>query len=171
MKHYNLAEFEAALADFKEAYRLRPDPVFLFNIAQCHRRLDNPADAATFYRAYLREAQAAPNRAEAERLAGEMERAAEAKAKARADAERETEARRVAEQAAREPVREAVPAPQVDATLVTPQPPPRRPLVKKAWFWGAVVGGAAAVGLAVGLGVGFGVQRNPSPSLGSTVVR
>ena len=29
--HYNLNEFQEALQDFKEAYRLFPDPVFLFN--------------------------------------------------------------------------------------------------------------------------------------------
>jgi tetratricopeptide (TPR) repeat protein len=40
MAHYNLNEIREALKDFKEAYRLFPqEPVFLFNIAQCHRRL------------------------------------------------------------------------------------------------------------------------------------
>ena len=29
--HYNLNEFQESLQDFKEAYRLFPDPVFLFN--------------------------------------------------------------------------------------------------------------------------------------------
>ena len=30
-----------------------------------------------------------------------------------------------------------------------------RPIYKRAWFWGAVVGGVAAVALGVGLGVGL----------------
>src|SRR5678809_1671866 len=38
-KFYDLAEYEGALREFKEAYRAVEDPAFLFNIAQCHRKL------------------------------------------------------------------------------------------------------------------------------------
>jgi tetratricopeptide (TPR) repeat protein len=73
--HYNLNEFDEALRDFKEAYRIRPDPVFLFNIAQCYRQLGDPKAAASFYRSYRRELPNAPNRAEVDRLIDEMDRA------------------------------------------------------------------------------------------------
>jgi tetratricopeptide (TPR) repeat protein len=48
--HYNLDEFAPALAEFREAYRLKPDPSFLFNIAQCHRKLGETDAALDFYR-------------------------------------------------------------------------------------------------------------------------
>jgi tetratricopeptide (TPR) repeat protein len=50
---YDLGEFQKALAAYSEAYRLRPLPGFLFNIAQCHRQLGRPERAAFFYRRYL----------------------------------------------------------------------------------------------------------------------
>ena len=54
MKHYNLTEWSEALASFREAYRLSPDPAFLYNIAQCHRQLHDPDQAKLFYMAYRR---------------------------------------------------------------------------------------------------------------------
>ena len=60
-KHYSLSEYTAALNDFKEAYRLKEDPVFLYNIAQCHRLLGQHEEAARFYRAYLRALPSSPS--------------------------------------------------------------------------------------------------------------
>ena len=74
-KFYNLAEYEGALREFKEAYRAVEDPAFLFNIAQCHRKLGHNQDAITFYRNYLRRAPQTANRAEVERRIAELERA------------------------------------------------------------------------------------------------
>jgi tetratricopeptide (TPR) repeat protein len=62
LQHYNLAEWEDALKDYTEAYRLHPDPSFLFNIGQCHRQLNHHQEAVTFYRAYLRNVPDAANR-------------------------------------------------------------------------------------------------------------
>jgi tetratricopeptide (TPR) repeat protein len=76
--HYNLGEWRPALDDFKEAYRLKRDPAFLFNLAQCYRQLGEPAQAQLEYRAYLREAPEAPNRAEVERLVVSMDEAVKA---------------------------------------------------------------------------------------------
>jgi tetratricopeptide (TPR) repeat protein len=77
--HYNLNEFQEALQDFKEAYRLFPDPVFLFNVAQCERQLGNLDEAIKFYRSYLRNKPKAPNRQEVERRIDEMQAAIDAK--------------------------------------------------------------------------------------------
>ncbi|HEY7958175.1 MAG TPA: tetratricopeptide repeat protein, partial [Polyangia bacterium] len=70
---YNLGSYDAALTAFEGAYRLKPDPALLFNIAQCYRQLAKPDDAAREYRAYLRESPKAPNRAEVERLIQDMQ--------------------------------------------------------------------------------------------------
>ncbi len=71
--HFNLDEWPQAIEQFKAAYRLFPDATFLYNIAQCHRKLGNPADALSFYKKYLRERPEAPNRAEVEKRIEELE--------------------------------------------------------------------------------------------------
>ena len=70
--HYQLGEYNAAIKEFKEAYRLKPDATFLFNIAQCHRQLHEFPEALRLYRNYLRDAQDAPNRLEVEKLIREI---------------------------------------------------------------------------------------------------
>ena len=78
--HYNLNEFSQALVEFKEAYRLLPDPVFLYNSGQCERQLGHPEEAIRFYRSYLREQPKAPNRQDVVHKIDEMEAALKAKA-------------------------------------------------------------------------------------------
>ncbi len=51
---YNLGKFSAALSELEAAYQLRPLPALLFNIAQCHRQLNDPDKAAQLYRSFLR---------------------------------------------------------------------------------------------------------------------
>lgn len=52
--HYDLGEYPQAIARFKEGYRISQSPVFLFNIAQSYRLMGECAEAARFYRNYLR---------------------------------------------------------------------------------------------------------------------
>src|SRR4051812_43458570 len=70
--HYSLGEFEQAVKEFREAYRLRQEPAILFNIAQCHRQMRQWKDAYFNYRQYLNQKKDAPNREEAESLAEQM---------------------------------------------------------------------------------------------------
>ena len=70
--HYQLGEYHAAIKEFKEAYHLKPDATFLFNIAQCHRQLQEFTEALRLYRNYLRDAQDAPNRDEVEKRIREI---------------------------------------------------------------------------------------------------
>jgi hypothetical protein len=78
VRHFDLSEYEPALIDFKEAYRNKPDPVFLYNIAQCHRKLRHTEEAITFYQAYLRRAPEARNHEEVERRIAELQAIREA---------------------------------------------------------------------------------------------
>jgi iron complex outermembrane receptor protein len=73
--HYNLNEFTEALQEFKDAYRLYPDPVFLYNLGQCERQLGHQEEAIRFYRSFLRLQPKAPNKAEVQRKIDEMEAA------------------------------------------------------------------------------------------------
>ena len=81
--HYNLNEFAEALTDFKEAYRLHPDPAFLFNIAQCERQLGDFDEAIKFYRSYLRNKPDASNAKEVQKKIDELKGLSEAKRKSK----------------------------------------------------------------------------------------
>jgi len=70
--HYALGEFEEAVKDFRETYRLRQEPAILFNIAQCYRQMRQWKDAYFNYRQYLNQKKDPSNRDEAESLAEQM---------------------------------------------------------------------------------------------------
>ncbi|HEY5937320.1 MAG TPA: hypothetical protein VIU61_21880, partial [Kofleriaceae bacterium] len=52
-KHYAIGEFAPALELYKRAYRIKALPAFLFNMAQCHRKLGQHKDAIAMYQSYL----------------------------------------------------------------------------------------------------------------------
>jgi hypothetical protein len=165
-QHYNLGEYQQALAAFREAYRNYEDPSFLFNIAQSERQLGHKAEAVRSYRAYLANATHAENREEVRALISRLER----------EIADEKQTRSAPPEGMREPVtpapREAAATPHAatpplgarpatatglggaETLGLTARPPTRTPAFKKWWVWtlvsGVVVGGVAA-GLAVGL--------------------
>ena len=65
-KAFNLGEFPRAVVEYKAAYNAKPDPVFLYNIAQAYRLANDLTNALFFYRSFLRNLPAAPNRREVE---------------------------------------------------------------------------------------------------------
>ena len=72
---YNLGHFDEAAEHYEEAYRLVPDPVLLFNIAQSYRLGGKPDKALNAYRAFLRTAGTeASNREVAEKHIAEIKR-------------------------------------------------------------------------------------------------
>jgi len=75
-QHYNLGEFAPALESYKRAYRVKPLPAFLFNIAQCHRKLGQHKDAVLMYQSYLTGVPDADNRKVVEGLIAESKAAA-----------------------------------------------------------------------------------------------
>jgi tetratricopeptide (TPR) repeat protein len=70
--HYELSEYDAAVKDFKEAYRLSNDPAYLFNIAQSYRLQRKCADAMQFYQRYLNNAGDIPNKDKVQARVDEM---------------------------------------------------------------------------------------------------
>ncbi|MEO6952239.1 MAG: hypothetical protein ABI321_10525 [Polyangia bacterium] len=151
-KHFDLGEYRQALEEFKEAYRLKEDPVFLFNIAQCHRLIgdaDSNVEALRFYRSYLNRAPDAPNRRDVDaKIVALQQSIADEKAKAEK-----------AEAPPRSPVVEPV-TPEL-AVAATPAPH-KQPVYKKWWVWTIV--GVAVVGIGVGLGVGLGTRSSGTAS-------
>src|SRR5262249_54552779 len=60
--HFAAGRYREAAAAYEAAHALHPVPAFLFNIAQCYRNLRDYSKAVTYYKAYLLDAPAAPNR-------------------------------------------------------------------------------------------------------------
>jgi tetratricopeptide (TPR) repeat protein len=167
--HYELTEYEQALKQFKDAYRLVQDPVFLYNIAQCHWKLGQNKEAVDFYRNYLRRAPNAPNRADLEKRIAELE-SQPAAPPPRAEppapgAERTREppnttgpagAARAGPPRAESPAPAAAPAdsPAIDLGAAPPpsEPAPRPAFYKRWWFWtgvGLLAAGAGAAAFAL----------------------
>jgi tetratricopeptide (TPR) repeat protein len=152
-RYYDLAEYEEALREFKEAYRIVDDPAFLFNIAQCHRKLGRLQDAITFYRTYLRRAPHTPNRAEVERIIAETERgqAAQPAPAAAPGPSKPAAAEPQPSPALSAPTTSAATAPVLVAAAPAEGPAggadTERPFYRRVWFWvaaGAVLAGAGA---------------------------
>jgi tetratricopeptide (TPR) repeat protein len=72
---YNLAEFDAAIAEFKQSYELSKAPRLLFNIAQAYRLKKDYESALYFYSTYLRSEPNPPNLGDVEEKIDEMKRA------------------------------------------------------------------------------------------------
>jgi tetratricopeptide (TPR) repeat protein len=132
---FKVSRYREALEEFKEAYLAKPDPVFLYNIAQCHRLLGERGDAIMFYRRYLEAAPGSRNRPEVERRIADLEEANRAAAT-------------------------VSPPPVVAPVLVNAPPPPpaaapekavmgevsdERPVYRRWWLWTGV-GAAVAAG-------------------------
>jgi tetratricopeptide (TPR) repeat protein len=157
VSHYNLDEFAPALAEFREAYRLKPDPSFLFNIAQCHRRLGENEAALDFYRKYLRSLPDAPNRADVERTIAELRArpaapdGAPAAGPALPPAGTAPQAAEVPAPAPVAPPATTSPEAEGIASVSLPAPVPvpleHTPLYRRWWFWTAL--GAMAVGAVI----------------------
>jgi len=135
-KHFELAEYDAAIVDFKEAFRLSDAPNYLFNIAQAYRLKNDCRSASTFYKTFLRRVPDAPNAAKVRDRIAEMDTCA-------------------ATQPAPPVVTEPPPTTGVttppEQKPLPPPPPPAHPGSGRAWMTYAGIG-AAGVGV-VGLGL------------------
>ena len=71
LEQQNYAE---AIKFFQLAYAQKPEALLLFNIAQCHRKLNHEAEAITYYQSYLNTPEAVDEqlRAKAERYIAEL---------------------------------------------------------------------------------------------------
>ena len=72
-KHYDLREFKQAIDEFKKAYELLPEPLFLFDIAQSYRQLHDCENARGFYKNYLRNAPEAEDKDKVDKFISEMD--------------------------------------------------------------------------------------------------
>jgi tetratricopeptide (TPR) repeat protein len=66
VRHYNVAQYEAAIEAFKQAYLISGDPHLLFDVAQSYRLKGDCEQALRFYRNFLRESPKAAEAAQVE---------------------------------------------------------------------------------------------------------
>ena len=156
-KHFDLAEYDQALADFKEGYRLKDDPVFLYNIAQCFRLLNKPSDAIQFYKSYLRRQPDAPNADQVEDKIKSLQAIVDAQEKSRQSPPQDTlkpEGTHIPD-----PANVGDPDDDDDDDGTPPAAAPAtdsggggKPIYKKWWFWTGVgvvvIGGVALIAVA-----------------------
>jgi tetratricopeptide (TPR) repeat protein len=182
-KAFDTNDFVTAIAKYEEAYRLKPAPGLLFNLAQSHRRAGHLDDALSYFRRYL-ETDPPKNQAEAvEKLVVQVEQertaAKEAMEKAARDAqekaEREEQERREREATQRvrevEDAKRATAQAEADAARrrldlervlkerEAARAPP--PVYQRWWFWGAI--GVVVAG-AVGTTVYVATEPKPAPT-------
>ncbi len=171
---YDLGQYREAAHEYEAAFKLRPSPPLLFNIAQAYRLGGDPANALRAYRSYLRRSPDASNRAEVTQYIATCE-------KQLASAPKPAEPTVAAEAATTTtppprtpPSPTATPALEVQATSAAAPASPalelraaptdrsaRTPVYKRWWLW-TTVAVVVAGGAAVGLGLTYGQRKDIS---------
>ena len=168
---FALGRFNDAALEYEKAFDLKPDPALLYNAAQAHRKAGNKHRALLLYQNYLRiYGREAKNRAEVSRTVADLKVAIARDGTTEDPPQVVAEKEPVVVQKPTEPQPVVVPLSTV-VLVETPAPPPRKPLVKKGWFWGVLAGSVVVVGGAVALGVVLGSKtHDPNASLGGLTV-
>src|SRR6187551_1372883 len=78
-KYYDVGQFDKAIEAWQQGYDQKPDPGFLYNIAQAHRQKQDAAKAIFFYKGYLRNSPKAHNRVEVEQKIAALQKQADQK--------------------------------------------------------------------------------------------
>lgn len=66
MAQFQKDDYDKAIEQFEVGYRLIPNPIFLYNIAQAHRLSNRAEKALDYYKRYLKDSPEAKNRSEVE---------------------------------------------------------------------------------------------------------
>jgi hypothetical protein len=165
MALYALGKYAEAAPLFERAFELKPDPALLYNAAQAHRFMGEKARALELYQSYLRlYGNRIPNHDEVVRLVEQLKQAIASEQQAATSPPVGTQPP------------EQTPAVVAPAPVFTPAPvaiqvsaPDKKPLTRRAWFWGVVGGGAALVltGVIVGVVVGTRGHADPAATFGT----
>ncbi len=167
---YNLGKFEEALAEYSKAYELIPLPELLFNIGQCHFQLKNYERAIFFYKGFLRES---PDSDVARDRIRESQSALDA-AREKADrlqASTPTGDASPQREAPRLRVSESATSTAQTGLVLGRSDRDRRlrdqaPFYERWWFWVAVGGVSATVGVIAALSAGDSEVVLPMGSVG-----
>jgi tetratricopeptide (TPR) repeat protein len=163
---FNLGHYDEAVAEYESAYKLVPDPVFLFNIGQAHRLAGNAEKALVAYRSYLRTAPVnAPNREQVEKHVEQLEAAT------RTPGPAPKPSPPVARKPDLTPTAEPPASPALDVTAAgaaAGRPSPSTPVYKTWWFWagvGAVVVAGTTTAILLSRGQEGAIKGNVDPGV------
>jgi tetratricopeptide (TPR) repeat protein len=152
---FEVDEYRKAIAEFKAAHIEKPDPAFLYNIAECYRRLGDLSEALQFYRRFL--ATAAPDdktRPVVEQRVADLKTVADEPRAAAADAT----APSVDNLALGAQPTGGEPGASLVQTPPTPPTPRASPFYTQPWF--LITVGAVIVATSVGI---WALARTPEP--------
>jgi tetratricopeptide (TPR) repeat protein len=155
-RHFDIGEYAAAIASWKQSYLLSNEPLLLFNIGQAYRLAGNCAEANRFYGNYKRANPTPPNAAELEQATSKCAGVAPATGDAESDAAPKATA-------ATPPVEPVIAHPP------TPPAPPPTPLVDDTAGHGLRLAGLIAIGAGAADGVVAIVAGAKASSEASTV--
>src|SRR5207245_1337776 len=144
---FALGRFSDSAELFERVFELKQDPAVLYDAAQSHRLAGNKQKALVLYQNYLRMFGQRENSAVVEKRIAELKAAIEAEKAASTNPP--TGLLRDKPEPAAEKPEVATPAPVAPPATVAPPalvvtqaatPPPKKPLSRRGWFWGVVVG-------------------------------
>jgi tetratricopeptide (TPR) repeat protein len=151
MGYYQKDEFDKAIEQFDVGFRLIPNPLFLYNMAQAHRLSNRPEKSLELYRRYLRESPDAKNRSEVEERIAVLEKqlgpSLTAQLMVPADA--------------RPGGPEPAPAPLTQTSL-TDSDDGGRKRARLLPIAAGVASGVVVLGIVIGVGVYFGTRPSPA---------
>jgi tetratricopeptide (TPR) repeat protein len=156
-KLFLLREYDKTIPLLKEAYRLYPAPLFLYNLAQCHLELKQYEDAISYFENFIDVDPKSKSRPQAEKY---LKQAQEAYAIEQEQKQKDDEARR--EQERLQKMLELEKQKQAEANNDKKGGPT---FYKKWWFWTAL-GGAAVAGTGTAVGVSI-AKSIPNTDLGN----
>ena len=167
---FNIGEFDKAIEAWQEGYKAKPDPGFLFNIAQAYRLKGDGQKAIFFYRGYLRNSPKAANRADVEARIAALQKAVSEKPPIAAPvtAPSAVAPAPVAPPAAPAPAPALAPAPPAVVAPPFVEPPPVPAPMNETPPPSAEAPAAAAANRPVDLGAALGFAAWTSGVRGST---
>jgi hypothetical protein len=186
---YNLGDFTDAIVKYKAAYKLKADPVFLYNIAQSYRLSSDFNQALFFYKSYLRNFPAAPNKTEVEGRIQEMDDQLAKQHKMATSPPNDivtptgdSGSKDTGDSGDKTDKGAKIPSPTDAADAsdtgtetktapgpeIVDHPAGSRPIYKKWWFWAGI--GAVAVGTVAIVAASSGGKGAPSAEFGSSKV-
>jgi hypothetical protein len=146
---YGLSRFNEAGTEFEAAYECKPQPALLFDAAQAHRQGGNKQRALELFENYLHVyGPTATNGADVQKIIDQLR----------------------VETAPPPTPPPAAPVVTTNEGVTATAPPPveRKPIYKRAWFWGAVAGGVVVLGVVIGVSAAYGTRtKDPMPSIGT----
>ena len=152
---FHLGNYTESVREFAAGYQLAPRPLFLFNLGQCYRKLDDLTKAREMYQRYLRDAPPSdPERVEAQDELVEIDKLIAARPSPPPPV-KTTKAEPLPRVA--QPAPSLAPAPTA-VTLTRAAPPPKKSFIKRHWW--IIPVSVAVVGLAVGLGAYYGTRQS-----------